>query len=233
MQNVSSLEKTLILGKIEGRRRRGRQRTRWLDGIPDSVNMSLRSSGRWWRTGKPSVLQSTGSQGVRHDWVTEQRNLVIKLHMRTEILHADPILIFGFFFNEWFVFLLYLSHWLSNACSQNSPPSIPNQYSVFLLCARSPVFCWLHCFHFVPLWRQKFETQCILFSSYCFCIFSLCWKFAILSDKMQYNLQSQTKPSIFTYGNSCLNISSIFQLVTKHSGWASAETHQHYLCAVW
>ena len=36
MQNVSSLEKTLILGKIEGRRRRGRQRTRWLDGIRDS-----------------------------------------------------------------------------------------------------------------------------------------------------------------------------------------------------
>lgn len=112
-------------------------------------------------------------------------------------------------------------------------PAFPNQYSVFLLCARPPVFCWLHCFYFVPLWRQEFETRCILFSSYCFCIFSFCWKFAILSDKMQYNLQSQTKPSIFTYGNSCLNISSIFQLVTGHSGWASAETHQHYLCAVW
>ena len=41
MQRASSLEKTLMLGKIEGRRRRGRQRRRWLDGITDSVNMSL------------------------------------------------------------------------------------------------------------------------------------------------------------------------------------------------
>ena len=41
MQRTDSLGKTLMLGKIEGRRRRGRQRMRWLDGITDSVNMSL------------------------------------------------------------------------------------------------------------------------------------------------------------------------------------------------
>ena len=41
MQRADSLEKTLMLGKIEGRRRRGQQRTRWLDGITDSVDMSL------------------------------------------------------------------------------------------------------------------------------------------------------------------------------------------------
>ena len=41
MQRTDSLEKTLILGKIEGRRRRGRQRTRWLEGITDSMDMSL------------------------------------------------------------------------------------------------------------------------------------------------------------------------------------------------
>ena len=41
MQRADSLEKTLMLGKIEGRRRRGRQRMRWLDGIPDSMDMSL------------------------------------------------------------------------------------------------------------------------------------------------------------------------------------------------
>ena len=41
IRRADSLEKTLLLGKIEGRRRRGRQRTRWLDGITDSMGMSL------------------------------------------------------------------------------------------------------------------------------------------------------------------------------------------------
>ena len=46
MQRANLLEETLILGKIESRRRRGRQRLRWLDGITDSMDMSL-SSGSW------------------------------------------------------------------------------------------------------------------------------------------------------------------------------------------
>ena len=73
MQRVNSFEKTLILGKIEGRRRRGRQRVRWLDGITDSMAMSLSSSRRWWGIGKHGVLQSLGSQIVRHEWATEQQ----------------------------------------------------------------------------------------------------------------------------------------------------------------
>ena len=67
MWRADSLEKTLMLGKIEGRRRRKWQRTRWLDGITDSMDMSLSMEG------KPGVLQSTGSQRVGHDWATEQQ----------------------------------------------------------------------------------------------------------------------------------------------------------------
>ena len=47
MRSADSFEKTLMLGKIEGRRRRGRQRMRWLDGITDSVDMGLGGSGSW------------------------------------------------------------------------------------------------------------------------------------------------------------------------------------------
>ena len=66
MRRADSLGKTLMLGKIEGRRRRRWQRMRWWDGITDSMDMSLRELWEWW-PGRPGVLQSMGLQRVGHD----------------------------------------------------------------------------------------------------------------------------------------------------------------------
>ena len=71
MWRTESLEKTLMLGKIEGRRRRGWQRMRWLNGITNWKDMSLSKLRELWWTVRPGMLQSMGSQRVRHDWATE------------------------------------------------------------------------------------------------------------------------------------------------------------------
>ena len=73
MQRANSLEKTLMLGKIEAE---GEGDDRGWDGWMASLTLWIwvwASSRRWWRTGKPGILQSMGSQRVRHDWATEQQ----------------------------------------------------------------------------------------------------------------------------------------------------------------
>ena len=88
MRTKDSLEKSLMLGKIEDRRRRGYQRRRWLDSITNELikhelkdeyvwwvhqTWTQANSGRWWGTWKPGMLQSMGLQKVGHDWATEQQ----------------------------------------------------------------------------------------------------------------------------------------------------------------
>ena len=68
---VDSLEKTLMLGGIGGRRRRGRERMDGWMASPTRWTWVWVNSGIWWWTGRPGMLQFMGSQRVRHDWATE------------------------------------------------------------------------------------------------------------------------------------------------------------------
>ena len=86
MQQVDSLEKTMMLGKIEGERRGKRQRRIWLDSITDSMDMNL-------STLRQKVLQSMGLRRVRHSLVTEQQQRYFTVETEASSLDRIPFCI--------------------------------------------------------------------------------------------------------------------------------------------
>ena len=90
MQRADSLEKTLMLGKIEGRRRRGQHRMRCWMASPTQWTWVWASCGSWWWTGKPGMLQPMGSQRVRHDLLTKEQ--ILKYTVIYQLTQSRPTL---------------------------------------------------------------------------------------------------------------------------------------------
>ena len=111
MQRADSLENTLMLGKIEDRRRKGQQRMRCLYGFTDSMSYEFEQTLGDMKDRKPIVLQSLGSQRVRHDLVIEQlfMTMGIGIHHSQSLINvfedkwviqAQPLLLHGLYMHQ-------------------------------------------------------------------------------------------------------------------------------------
>ena len=85
LRRANSLEKTLMLEKIEGKRRRGWQEMRWLDSITTQWTWTCTISRRQWWTGKPGMLQSMGSQRVGYNLATKQQQNCLRYTQHRQI----------------------------------------------------------------------------------------------------------------------------------------------------
>ena len=119
MQRADSLENTLMLGKIEDRRRKGQQRMRCLYGFTDSMNYEFEQTLGDMKDRKPVLLQSMGSQRVRHDLVIEQLFMTMDIGIHHSqslinvfedkwVIQAQPLLLHGLYMYQ-HILSIYLS----------------------------------------------------------------------------------------------------------------------------
>ena len=135
MRRANSFKKTLMLGKIEGRRRRGQPGG--MVGWHHRLNgHELEQAGRWWRTGPPGMLQFTGSQRVRHNWATEQQPFC-KTHWLWQFKCAFPNWKCIWFLTWQPRMSPFQAYLLSNCCVQRKHCTRPQERCVWLSSPKS------------------------------------------------------------------------------------------------
>ena len=92
MQRTDSLEKTLMLGKIEGGRRRGQQRMRWWNGITDSMHMNLSKLQELVMDREAVMLQFMGLKRDRHDWAAKLNWTELTLYISESVIHIHVLM---------------------------------------------------------------------------------------------------------------------------------------------
>ena len=165
MWRINSFEKTLMLGKIEGGKRRGWQRMSWLDGIMMQRTRVWVGSGSWWWTGKPGVLQSIRPQKVGHDWMTELNWICFHLFpvIVQDVSHSHLPTYFHDLLKRWGT-LPFPSHfWMVDQYLLLSLVSHQNQIGPRSSCIESS-FPWAHMQLLSSLWATDLHAyvQCAI-----------------------------------------------------------------------